>query len=83
MSLVGPRPDVLAQKSKYSEEEWAKRTNIRPGITGLAQVTVRSVPKLGERLPLDLEYIERVSFWFDIWILLLTIKMVLFRQKVY
>lgn len=79
MSLVGPRPDVPAQRANYTEEEWQKRTRVLPGITGLAQARVRSLAKPGERLALDLEYVDRASFWLDIKIIFLTIKTVLFR----
>ena len=41
MSIVGPRPDILAQKSIYTDGEWGLRTSVRPGITGLAQATLR------------------------------------------
>ncbi len=81
MSLVGPRPDVPAQKVDYTEEQWAKRTSVLPGITGLAQATLRSMATPEERLNLDFEYIERVSFFFDLWIILLTVKQVLKLNK--
>ncbi|MCF8719395.1 sugar transferase [Nitrospina gracilis] len=77
MSLVGPRPDVPAQRSDYTEEQWAKRTSVLPGITGLAQATKRSLATPEERLALDLEYVDRRSFWLDMKIILLTIKQVL------
>jgi lipopolysaccharide/colanic/teichoic acid biosynthesis glycosyltransferase len=77
MSLVGPRPDVPAQRSLYTDEEWALRTSVRPGITGLAQATVRSAATQAERTALDLEYVRKASFWFDMKILLLTVRQVL------
>jgi len=79
MSLVGPRPDVPAQREGYTKQEWLTRHQVRPGITGLAQATVRSDAKPGERKALDLEYVARASLWLDIKILGMTIKQVLGR----
>lgn len=79
MSLVGPRPDVPAQRDLYSADEWQKRHRVRPGITGLAQATVRSDATEGERKALDLEYVDRSSLRLDFRILLLTARQVLFR----
>jgi len=69
MSLVGPRPDVPAQRSLYSDVEWALRCSVRPGITGLAQALLRSEATQGERLALDLRYAREHTFWFDVRIL--------------
>jgi len=79
MSLVGPRPDVLAQRSNYTDEEWEKRTRVKPGITGLAQATIRNIGGPGQRLALDLEYVDKASLWLDIKIIILTVKQVLFK----
>lgn len=77
MSLVGPRPDVPAQREGYTEEEWRTRHRVRPGITGLAQATVRSEAKPGQRKALDLEYVAKASLWMDVKILFWTVKQVL------
>ncbi len=77
MSLVGPRPDVADQKSSYSEEEWNKRNSVKPGITGLAQATLRSDVTWEQRRALDFEYIDNMSFWMDIKILFLTVNQVI------
>lgn len=66
MSLVGPRPDVPAQRSLYTEEEWAERCSVRPGITGLAQVVNRSGGTDAERLALDLQYVRGLQRGFGI-----------------
>jgi lipopolysaccharide/colanic/teichoic acid biosynthesis glycosyltransferase len=79
MSLVGPRPDVFAQQSNYTQEEWEKRMSVKPGITGLAQATLRNVGGPGRRTALDLEYVDNISFGLDLKILLLTVKQVLFK----
>jgi len=77
MSLVGPRPDVPAQRENYNQSDWDKRNSVRPGITGLAQATVRSFASPGERTKLDLEYVDKQSLLLDIKVMLLTIKQVL------
>ena len=69
MSLVGPRPDVPVQRQLYSDGDWAQRCSVRPGITGLAQVVIRSEGREGERLALDLQYTREASVWLDIRIL--------------
>lgn len=69
MSLVGPRPDVPLQRQLYSDSDWAQRCSVRPGITGLAQVVIRSEGKEGERLALDLQYTREASVWLDLKIL--------------
>jgi lipopolysaccharide/colanic/teichoic acid biosynthesis glycosyltransferase len=79
MSIVGPRPNVLVQKSEYTEEEWNKRNSVRPGITGLAQATLRSSATKLERTQLDLEYVDKSSLCFDFWIILLTIKQIFIK----
>lgn len=79
MSLVGPRPDVPAQRILYTDGEWRERHSVRPGITGLAQATVRSSGTEEQRKALDLEYVRRASLWFDVWILLLTVRQVLLK----
>lgn len=76
MSLVGPRPDVSAQRSNYTQQQWDKRNSVRPGITGLAQAKLRSAATADERTALDLEYVDKASVLFDLWIILLTIKQV-------
>lgn len=73
MSLVGPRPDVPAQQSLYSSQDWIRRSSVRPGITGLAQVSIRSLGTHEDRLALDLRYTCEQSAWLDIKILWLTL----------
>jgi lipopolysaccharide/colanic/teichoic acid biosynthesis glycosyltransferase len=69
MSLVGPRPDVPAQQALYSPADWQLRCSVRPGVTGLAQVSGRSEMSFGQRLALDLEYARSASAWQDIRIM--------------
>lgn len=73
MSLVGPRPDVPAQRGLYSDADWAQRCSVRPGITGLAQALLRSEATEAQRLALDLRYTREASVWFDLKILGLTV----------
>jgi lipopolysaccharide/colanic/teichoic acid biosynthesis glycosyltransferase len=76
MSLVGPRPDVPAQRSLYSEAEWLQRHSVRPGITGLAQASVRSEATPEERKRLDLHYSRHASVLLDLKIIGLTFKQI-------
>ncbi|NOH70303.1 sugar transferase [Vibrio pectenicida] len=77
MSIVGPRPNVPAQRVEYQESEWNKRNSVRPGITGLAQAMGRSSLSPKSRTQLDLEYAESHSFIGDISILFLTVKQII------
>jgi len=79
MSLIGPRPDVPAQEADYTPEDWQQRCRVKPGITGLAQATLRSDATPEERTRLDLDYADRQSFLLDMRILLMTIRQVLGR----
>jgi lipopolysaccharide/colanic/teichoic acid biosynthesis glycosyltransferase len=69
MSLVGPRPDVPVQRSLYSDADWALRCSVRPGITGLAQVVLRSEGTEDDRRALDLRYVQERSLWLDLKIM--------------
>ena len=73
MSLVGPRPDVPAQRGLYRDADWAQRCSVRPGITGLAQALLRSEGSEGERLALDLRYTREANVWFDLKIMVWTL----------
>ncbi len=69
MSLVGPRPDVPAQRALYAPADWETRCSVRPGITGLAQATLRSAATESQRLALDLQYVREQSLWLDLRII--------------
>ncbi|BCK22154.1 sugar transferase [Vibrio cholerae] len=79
MSIVGPRPDLPVQKSLYSELDWNKRHSVKPGITGLAQATVRSDSTHEKRLELDLEYVNNHNFLYDLKIVCLTVKQLIIK----
>lgn len=72
MSLVGPRPDVPVQRSLYDDADWALRCSVRPGITGLAQVVLRSEGTEDQRRELDLRYVREHDLWLDCRILVQT-----------
>jgi len=76
MSFVGPRPLIVKYLPYYTEEEH-HRHDIRPGLTGWAQINGRNNINWDDRLALDLEYVNNMSLLFDIKILLLTIGKVL------
>jgi lipopolysaccharide/colanic/teichoic acid biosynthesis glycosyltransferase len=74
MSLVGPRPDLPAQRALYTDSQWALRCSVRPGLTGLAQARLRSQASQEQRLALDLEYVRGHDLWLDLRILGLTLR---------
>lgn len=76
MSLVGPRPPVPEECAEY-RLEYLRRLDVKPGVTGLWQVTARSHPSFETALGLDLEYIENWNFWLDIKLLLKTVPVIL------
>jgi lipopolysaccharide/colanic/teichoic acid biosynthesis glycosyltransferase len=73
MSLVGPRPHVPAERALYTAEDWVGRCQVRPGITGLAQVRGRSDITFDQQRAFDLEYVRNHSVWLDMRILWWTI----------
>ncbi len=75
MSFVGPRPTLPYQAERYNERQ-RKRLDMRPGITGWAQVKGRNDLTWSEKIEYDVEYIENFSLWFDIKILLKTVAVV-------
>ena len=80
MSLVGPRPDVPAQRSNYTADQWALRHRVRPGITGLAQALYRSSATPQQRLQADLDYARHHGLLVDLRIIGLTVVQ-LFRRN--
>ena len=79
MSLVGPRPLLTQYLTRYTPEQ-TRRHNVRPGITGWAQVNGRNAISWEEKFKLDVEYVEKVSFSLDLKILWMTFLNV-FRRK--
>lgn len=81
MSLVGPRPLLMEYLPLYNERQ-ALRNNVKPGITGWAQVNGRNAISWEEKFELDAWYVENRSFWLDLKIILLTIKTVFIREGI-
>ena len=81
MSLIGPRPLLVSYLPFYTDEE-RFRHSVRPGITGLAQVNGRNTVSWDKRLAFDVEYVKNISFKNDIFIVLNSIKVVLFSKGV-
>jgi lipopolysaccharide/colanic/teichoic acid biosynthesis glycosyltransferase len=82
MSMVGPRPELPWIVDGY--EAWQHRRHlVKPGLTGLWQVTTRGDGVMHDRTDVDLEYLERVSFHRDLWIMLRTIPVMLARRGSY
>jgi lipopolysaccharide/colanic/teichoic acid biosynthesis glycosyltransferase len=81
MSLVGPRPLLMEYLPLYSPEQ-ARRHNVRPGITGWAQVNGRNALNWEDKFKLDVWYIDNRTFWLDIKILWLTVRKVLVREGI-
>jgi Undecaprenyl-phosphate glucose phosphotransferase len=93
MSLVGPRPhgtEMMVGDRFYHEavRGYAGRHRVKPGITGYAQVKglrgeVRTIERAKRRIELDKHYVDNWSFWLDVWILLATVRAVLFDRDAY
>jgi len=81
MSIIGPRPLLTAYLPLYNEEQ-AKRHNVRPGITGWAQVNGRNTISWEEKFNLDIWYVNNISFKIDIVILIKTIKKVIQKEGI-
>ncbi len=81
MSLIGPRPLLIEYLPLYSSTQ-ARRHEVRPGITGWAQVNGRNALSWEEKFALDVWYVDNRSFWLDIKILFMTVKKVLLREGI-
>ena len=79
MNLVGPRPITVAELTRYGSLRW-HYLSVRPGITGLWQVSGRNNTTYDERVALDRRYVEQRSWWFDLGILLKTVRVVVMRE---
>lgn len=81
MSLIGPRP-LLVRDMVFMTEEQRKRHNVRPGLSGLAQINGRNCIEWEDKLNYDLEYVRRISFYEDLRIILITIKKVIKTESI-
>jgi len=81
MSLVGPRPLLMEYLPLYSKEQ-ARRHDVRPGITGYAQVNGRNAIGWDKKFELDTWYVDNQSLWLDIKILFKTVKKVVIKDGI-
>ena len=82
MALIGPRPDSAFYLSEYTDEERVI-LDVRPGITGYNQAINRNAVGTKEKLQNDIYYVKHMSFFFDVKIIFMTIKCVLFSKNIY
>ena len=81
MALIGPRPLLIQYLPLYNKEQ-ARRHEVRPGITGWAQVNGRNAISWARKFELDVWYVDNTSFVIDLKVIVLTIKKVLFREDI-
>lgn len=81
MSLVGPRPLLMEYLPLYTKEQY-RRHEVRPGVTGWAQINGRNAISWEDKFKLDVRYVDNQSFWLDLKILFLTVKKVLVRDGI-
>ena len=81
MALIGPRPLLVQYLPLYSKEQ-ARRHEVRPGISGWAQCHGRNQLSWTEKFILDVWYVDHLSLWVDLKVILITIKKVLFREDI-
>jgi lipopolysaccharide/colanic/teichoic acid biosynthesis glycosyltransferase len=81
MSLVGPRPLLIEYLPLYSEKQ-SRRHEVKPGITGWAQVNGRNAISWDEKFDLDIWYVDNQSIWLDIKVLWMTVKKVIMRDGI-
>lgn len=81
MSIIGPRPLLVQYLSLYNTHQ-KRRHEVRPGLSGLAQISGRNAISWGKKFDLDIEYVDNISFIGDCKIVLLTIKKVLIREGI-
>ncbi len=81
MSIIGPRPLLISYLPRYNEEQ-RKRHNVRPGITGWAQVNGRNAISWDKKFEYDVWYVEHMSFSLDLKILVMTLKKVIKRADI-
>jgi lipopolysaccharide/colanic/teichoic acid biosynthesis glycosyltransferase len=81
MSIVGPRPLMMKYLGRYTPEQ-ARRHEVKPGITGWAQINGRNVISWEEKFKLDVWYVDNWSIWLDLKIIIKSIWMVITRQGI-
>ena len=81
MSLVGPRPLLMEYLPRFNPEQ-ARRMQVKPGLTGWAQIKGRNALSWEEKFALDVWYVDHRSFWLDLWIVLVTVPVVILGRGV-
>jgi len=81
MSLVGPRPLLMQYLDRYTPEQ-ARRHEVRPGVTGWAQVNGRNAIAWEQKFAYDVWYVDNLSFWLDLKILGLTVRKIIVREGI-
>lgn len=81
MSLVGPRPLLMEYLPLYNQDQY-RRHDVKPGITGWAQVNGRNAISWPDKFKLDVWYVDNQSFWLDMKILVMTVKKVFIREGI-
>lgn len=81
MSLIGPRPLLVEYLERYSDEQ-KRRHNVRPGITGWAQVNGRNTISWEEKFRYDVKYVDNLTFFLDVKIVFLTIKKIVVKEGI-
>lgn len=81
MSIIGPRPLLVSYLPYYTKEEQLRHT-VRPGLTGLAQVSGRNYLDWDNRLKKDIEYVRNLSFLMDLKVIFLTLKVIFVKENV-
>jgi len=82
MSIVGPRPLYISQMAEWSQRQ-KKRLLVKPGLTGLAQISGRGELTREAKLELDVQYVEKANFWLDIKIICATFAQIVSRKSIY
>ncbi len=81
MSFVGPRPLLVKYLPLYNEKQ-ARRHEVRPGITGLAQISGRNDISWEKKFEFDIQYVESISFLLDVKILFITVKKIFLKEGI-
>ena len=81
MSLIGPRPLLVKYLDHYNDHD-KRRHEVRPGLTGLAQVSGRNAMSWKAKFEKDVEYVDHITFWMDVKIVFLTVKKTLVREGI-
>lgn len=81
MSIIGPRPLLVQYLPLYNKHQ-KRRHTVRPGLTGLAQISGRNGISWDEKFNLDVEYVESISFFYDWKIIFLTVKKIIMREGI-